>query len=234
MEWAVSLLRLYDTTVSAIARRLGVNWHSCWNTVKKHAETSIDIKKRASGGNAIGVDEHIWRPSSISSADKAVTVMVDLTRGPDRPLCAEVTVSVECAELDPFHGYRNVIRDELPDAVAVLDAFHVVKLAGNALDEVRSPVQVATLGRRGHKDDPLYRIRRTLPLSDPNSEVEVTWHVYQRVRSIYTVTSPAASRKPAEKGPRVAPHPPDPRGRQLGRTLRQWHTEMRGGHRVRP
>jgi len=52
-EWgrAVSLLRLADTTVSAIARRLGVNWHTCWNAVKKHAKTSIDIKKRPSGVN---------------------------------------------------------------------------------------------------------------------------------------------------------------------------------------
>ncbi|MGP3924563.1 ISL3 family transposase [Streptomyces sp. 8N616] len=186
------------------------------------------------------MDEHIWRPSRISSADKAVTVMVDLTRGPDRRLCArlldavqgrsgtgyadwlkeqgaEVTVSVECAALDPFRGYRNAIRDELPDAVAVLDAFHVVKLGGNALDEVRRRVQPATLGRRGHKGDPLYRmIRRTLltgiehltdrqrtrldqwlPLGDPNSEVEVTWHVYQQVRLIYTATSSTADRKTA-------------------------------------
>ena len=37
-----------------------------------------------------------------------------------------------------------------------------MKLAGNALDEVRRRVQQAALHRRGHKDDPLYRIRRTL------------------------------------------------------------------------
>ncbi|WP_372452684.1 hypothetical protein [Pseudonocardia nigra] len=36
----------------------------------------------------------------------------------------------------------------------MLDASHVVKLAGNALDEVRRRVQQATLGRRGHRDDP--------------------------------------------------------------------------------
>ena len=54
VEWTVSLLRLDDTTVSAIARRLGVNWHTCWNSVRKHAETSIDIKKRASGVKASG------------------------------------------------------------------------------------------------------------------------------------------------------------------------------------
>lgn len=94
-EWAVSLLRLDETTVSAIARRLGVNWHTCWNAVRKHAETSIDINKRASGVKTSRVDEHIWRPSRISSADKAVTVMVDLTRGPDRRLCARLLDAVQ-------------------------------------------------------------------------------------------------------------------------------------------
>jgi Transposase len=35
---------------------------------------------------------------------------------------------IEHAALDPFRGYANAIRDELPDAIAVLDAFHVVRL----------------------------------------------------------------------------------------------------------
>ena len=83
--------------------------------------------------------------------NKAVTVMVDLTATPTgacmpasstpskvvlAPSYADwlkdegldVNVTVEHAALDPFRGYANAIRDELPDAVAVLDAFHVVKL----------------------------------------------------------------------------------------------------------
>jgi transposase len=36
---------------------------------------------------------------------------------------------IEIATLDPFHGYKNAIDDQLDDARAVLDAFHVVKLA---------------------------------------------------------------------------------------------------------
>ena len=36
---------------------------------------------------------------------------------------------VKVATLDPFHGYKNALDDKLEDAVAVLDAFHVVKLA---------------------------------------------------------------------------------------------------------
>jgi transposase len=35
---------------------------------------------------------------------------------------------VEQAALDPFRGYTNAIHDGLPEAVAVLDAFHVVRL----------------------------------------------------------------------------------------------------------
>jgi Transposase len=108
-----------------------------------------------------------------------------------------------------LRGYRNAIRDQLPDTVTVLDAFHVAKPAGNTLHEIRRRVQQATLGRRGHKDDPLYQVRRTLltgvehltdrqrarldkwlPLGNPNGEVEVTWHVYQQAPAIYTVTSP--------------------------------------------
>lgn len=40
---------------------------------------------------------------------------------------AEFVDGVEHAALDPFGGYANATRDELPDAVAVLDAFHVAR-----------------------------------------------------------------------------------------------------------
>ncbi len=36
--------------------------------------------------------------------------------------------AVKIATLDPFHGYKNAIDDKLQDAVAVVDAFHVVKV----------------------------------------------------------------------------------------------------------
>lgn len=66
---------------------------------------------------------------------------------------------VEVATLDPFHGYKNAIDDQLEDAVSVLDAFHVVKLSTQAVDEVRRRVQQEVTGHRGRKGDPLYGIR---------------------------------------------------------------------------
>ena len=68
---------------------------------------------------------------------------------------------IKQASLDPFRGYAKATRDELPDDVPVLDAFHVVKL-GTQVVAVRRRVQQEELGRRGHKDDPLYRIRGLL------------------------------------------------------------------------
>ena len=47
----------------------------------------------------------------------------------------------------------------------MLDAFHIVKLAGDALDEVRRRVQQDTTGHRGRKGDPLYQIRLLLRAS---------------------------------------------------------------------
>ena len=52
------------------------------------------------------------------------------------------------ATLDTFRGYRNTIDDDLSDAVAVLDAFHVVKLGTAVVDDVRRRVQQDTCGHR--------------------------------------------------------------------------------------
>jgi transposase len=64
--------------------------------------------------------------------------------------------------IDPFQPYATAAARSLPDARLVVDHFHVVRLANAALDEVRRRVQHTTLGHRGHKNDPLYRIRRRL------------------------------------------------------------------------
>jgi len=139
----------------------------------------------------------------------------------------------------------NAIRDELPDATAVLDAFHVVKLAGNALDEVRRRVQQAALHRRGHKDDPHYRIRRTLltgPSTSPtgnDSGSTATYpsatrtgsrtrlvhlpgspqHLPRRVAGALAASKPRSSSRALHTCPikEIAP---------LGRTPRQWRAEI--------
>jgi transposase len=44
---------------------------------------------------------------------------------------------VEVVAMDRFTGFKTATREELPDAVAVMDPFHIVRLAGDALDQCR-------------------------------------------------------------------------------------------------
>jgi len=64
-SWAVDALRHDDTTVSAIARHLGVAWDTCWSAIKADAQTRIAEPDRLKGIKTIGVDEHIVRHEAL-------------------------------------------------------------------------------------------------------------------------------------------------------------------------
>ena len=57
--------------------------------------------------------------------------------------------------MDGFAGFKTATTEELPEAVTVMDPFHVVRLAGEALNECRRRVQQELHGHRGRKGDPL-------------------------------------------------------------------------------
>ena len=69
---------------------------------------------------------------------------------------------IEVVAMDGFTGFKTAAAEVVPDAVAVMDPFHVVALAGDALDRCRQRVQQDTCGHRGRTGDPLYGIRRVL------------------------------------------------------------------------
>ena len=110
---------------------------------------------------------------------------------------------IEVVAMDGFTGFKTAAAEELPEAVAVMDPFHVIRNAGDALDECRRRVQQDIHGHRGRKGDPLYSARRTLRTGadlltdrqkerladlfddDAHVEVEATWGIYQRMVAAY-------------------------------------------------
>ena len=70
--------------------------------------------------------------------------------------------NIEIVAMDGFSGYKSAAVNQLPGAVAVMDPFHVVHIAIDALEQCRQRVQQETLGHRGRKGDPLYAARKTL------------------------------------------------------------------------
>ena len=139
------------------------------------------------------------------------------------------------------------IQNAIDDARAVLDAFHVVKLATAAVAEVRRRVQHNTLGRRGRKGDPLYAIRNilragqehltrrqrtrlqtALAARDEHVEVEVAYQCSQQLRSAYHQTRLTDGRAIAERIIATFHTCPIPEIARLGRTLKQWRQEFLG------
>ncbi|HET9563285.1 MAG TPA: transposase, partial [Mycobacterium sp.] len=135
--------------------------------------------------------------------------------------------------------------DELEDATAVLDAFHVVKLGLTAMEETRRRVQQEQLGHRGRKNDPLYKIRNILragverltnrqierletglQAGDPDYAVTVAWRCYQQIRSAYHASSLTEGHAIAVKIIDTFHTCPISEIARLGRTLRAWRTQF--------
>jgi transposase len=120
----------------------------------------------------------------------------------------------------------------------------VVRLGTQVVDEVRRRVQHDTLGRRGHKQDRLYKIggplrhgvkhlterqqdkiTACLNAGDPTAEVNLTWQCYQQLRSIYHA-GPTKGRAIAQKVLDSFHNCLIPKVARLGRTLRAWRTQI--------
>jgi len=225
LRWALEALVVQHLTVARVADGLGVSWNTANNAVLAEGQRAlIDDPHRFDGVAVIGVDEHVWRHTR--RGDKYVTVIIDLTpvrdhTGPARLLDMVEGRSkqafkqwladrdpawraqIEVVAMDGFTGFKTATTEELPAATPVMDPFHVVRLAGDALDRCRRRIQQIIHGHRGRAHDPLYRARRTLHTGvdllttkqterltalfadDAHVQVEATWGIYQRMITAY-------------------------------------------------
>lgn len=235
LRWALEGIVCQHLTVARIAKGLSVTWNTANKAVLAEGKrVLIGDAHRFDGVKVIGVDEHVWRHTR--RGDNYVTVIIDLTpiregTGPSRLLdmvegrskqvfatwlqerTQEWRDGVEVVAMDGFSGFKSAVAEELPDAVPVMDPFHVIRLAGDALDNCRRRIQQATCGRRGRAGDPLYKARRTLHTgadlltekqqtrledlfaADAHVEVEATWGIYQRMIAGYREKDQAQGKK---------------------------------------
>ena len=235
LAWALAGIVVQHLSISRVAEGLGVAWNTANDAVLAEGKRGlINDPARFDGVKILGVDEHVWRHTR--HGDKFVTVIIDLTpvrdkTGPARLLdmvegrskavfktwlagqSQQWRDRVEVVAMDGFTGFKTAAAEELPTAVAVMDPFHVARLASEALDECRRRVQQAIHGHRGRKGDPLYGARRTLSTGDDlltdkqtarlealfaeqaHVEVEATWGVYQRMIAAYRHTNRARGRE---------------------------------------
>ena len=65
VRWATDALSYDDTTVSALARHLGVDWHTCWDAIEVEATARTGDPAGWPGSRRSGVDEHIVRHEAL-------------------------------------------------------------------------------------------------------------------------------------------------------------------------
>jgi transposase len=263
-QWAFVQVGGHDRAVSAVAGQLGVAWHTIFTQVKLRGQPLIEDPVRLTGVRALGVDETSFLRATGRHPSVYATGIADLTPGRPPRLSDVVRgrsgavlgdwlnarddawrAAIGTASLDPFRGYATALSTHLPDAVRVLDAFHVVKLALQAVDDIRRRVQQSTTGHRGHRDDPLYRARRilrrradrmtskqiarltaALAAGDPNDELAAGWLVAQGLMAAYANQDRATGRAAAVNLITTAKTCPVPEIAKLGRTLHAWRTEF--------
>jgi transposase len=225
LRWALEAIVCQHLSIARVAEALAVSWDTANAAVLAEGKrVLIEDPDRLASVAVIGVDEHAWRHTR--HGDKYVTVIIDLTPvrdgvGPARLLDmvegrskavfktwldeqdAAFRDGIEAVAMDGFTGFKTAAAETVPDAVAVMDPFHVAALAGDALDRCRQRVQQDTCGHRGRTGDPLYGIRRVLRTGaelltdkqkkrltavfadDAHVQVEATWLFYQRIVAAY-------------------------------------------------
>jgi transposase len=115
--------------------------------------------------------------------------------------------------LDPSAPFAAAVRRLLPQAVIVVDHWHLVRLANQAVTEVRQWVAREQLGRRGRKADPawahrrlllaagdrlgqhgLARLRNVLAVDDPSNEIGAAWGIKELLRQLLAAPTPHDAR----------------------------------------
>jgi transposase len=249
-------------TVAAVAAEFGVGWGTVMTAVRDYGIPLVGDPGRLERVHTLGVDETAFLAATPTSGTAFATGIVALNGRPRlldvvpgrsaNALSAWVSGqspdwrdAVTVAALDPFVGYATALRTSLPGAVRVLDAFHVVRLGFDAMDQVRRRVQQETTGHRGRRDDPLYRIRRVLrrgfdhhtqrswqrllaglDAGDVDQQIGRAWIAAQELRLLYREPDrDRAKRRLLRWFSFVAEHE-IPELLRLARTLDTWREEL--------
>jgi transposase len=266
--WAFEQVGAADAAVSRTAATLGVAWWTVMRQVIDRGTPEIDASSRLTPDDgpvtAVGVDETAYLRANATRSTTFATGVADLSPGRPARLLDVVEgrsgtvlaawlgerdpawrAGITTASLDPFRGYATALTSQLPQAVRVLDPFHVVRLALAVVDDVRRRVQQAQTGHRGRRGDPLYGIRRVLRrradhlstkararleaglvAGDPDGELTIAWVIAQQVMGLYQRDDPTRARAQVSELITALSDCPIGELARLGRTLHAWRTEL--------
>jgi transposase len=251
--------------VSRVAAELGVCWWTVMNAVTEHGTPLVDDPKRIGAVTQLGVDETSFlranrdHPTVYATGlvDLRAKVLIDMVEGNTATDLRRWTknadpkwiAGIKVVATDLAESFRAGLSPKLDHATRVADPFHVVRVANRCLDKIRRRVQTETLGHRGRKVDPLYRIRKLLlagterlddrgrdrmllglRFGDPHDEVLGGWLAKESARDVYLTDDPKVAALLLDKAIAACIADDVEEIRSLGNTLASWRTEILAHH----
>lgn len=251
--------------VSQVADEFGVCWWTIMNSVVEHGTPLVDDPERVGAVEMLGVDEtsflraNRWHATLYATGlvDLEDRIVIDMVRGNTAADLRRWTANadpdwlagIQVVATDLAESFRAGLSPHLDHAIRVADPFHVVRVANRCVDKVRRRVQNETLGHRGRKHDPLYKIRKLLltgserlnehghdrvllglRVGDPHDEVLGAWLAKESVRDVYLTDDPAEAAVLLDKAITGCFADDVPEIQSLGRTLAAWRTEILAHH----
>jgi transposase len=228
----------------------------------------IDDPDRVRDSEQVGFDETVFthatrgrRRAFVTAAVDTITgLIIDVFEGRDsadlgRWLSRQPASwcgSVGVVSVDPHEGYRKALTGTpyLGEITLVVDPFHIVRLANQALTRCRQRVQHEQTGHRGRAGDRLYAGRKLLLLgaervdehgwecirqilrdSDPADEILGCWVAKEYVRDVYLTDDPDEAETALERAIVWCTEPEATiEQRRLAKTLRRWRNEILAHH----
>ena len=257
-------------TVNDVAKELNCHWDTVNSVVVLYGKELLEKDtKRVKDTDSLGLDETLFvktgrykhKSFSTSVADVKNHLLIDILPTRDKVgVCSwlkeqPVTFldNIAYGTLDMSRTYEAVFNVMLPNAEQIVDKFHAVKLANSYLDKVRRRVQIDTVGHRGKKDDPLYKVRKLLlmgyetldekmteklnsllSLGDENAEVALAYAIKEAIRDFYKKDNLEQAEDHLLNiiDQCIKKSMPDEL-QQLGRTLKYWKDKLINYHKAK-
>jgi len=214
-------------SVSRTATLTGVSWDQAQAVMRRAVERGRRRKAEAAAQpdaepvDRIGVDEKAFR-----KGHRYITIVCDLDGGTVEHVAEDRKVeslgeyfetlsddqkqAIQCVAMDMWRPYIKATHDHLPDAASkiVFDRFHVMKLAGEAVDKVRR-AEHKTLRRAGdptltgtkylwlwsEENVPEHRAEQFEQLKTLNLKTSRAWAIKETLRDLWEYVYRGSARK---------------------------------------
>jgi transposase len=202
-------------TFVALALEVGVDEKTIRNIFHDHI-TELEQARRIEAPFALGIDElHLLgQPRGMLTDLEANTVLEVL---PDRK---KLTISqflsrlpgkerVQVAVIDMWRPYFEALQEQLPQAVVVIDKFHVLKMLSQAVETVRKDIRdsLSDRQRRALMHDRFLLLKRPCDLDEQQRLILESWLgtfprlkvVYERKEQFYSIYDAATQEEAFER-----------------------------------